>query len=110
MCNRRLGAVYCTYAGRYRGYQVDPPELDYEGPSRHARARSRALRFGLRSSRRWRSRSPKDGRWPSTGSRPSAAAAGSFALDARAAAGLYTVRVAAKELRTGLGLKDRDTR
>ena len=30
MCSRRLGEVYCTYAKRYRGYQVDPPVLELE--------------------------------------------------------------------------------
>ena len=24
--------LYCDYAARYRGYQVDPPELAYTGP------------------------------------------------------------------------------
>ena len=33
MCTRRLGPIYCTYAKRYRGYQVDPPRLGFEGPS-----------------------------------------------------------------------------
>src|SRR5918999_154771 len=33
MCSRRLGTLYCDYAERYRGYQVDPPELTYTGPA-----------------------------------------------------------------------------
>ena len=30
MCTRRLGEVYCLYAKRYRGYQVDPPGAEAE--------------------------------------------------------------------------------
>ena len=47
MCTRRLGALYCDYAARYRGYQVDPPELTYAGPSWPREASSTALRFSV---------------------------------------------------------------
>ena len=39
MCTRRLGKLYCDYAARYRGYQVDPPELVYTGPEAGGRGR-----------------------------------------------------------------------
>jgi hypothetical protein len=102
MCVRRLGPIYCTYAKKYRGYQVDPPELAYSGPGQATKGESTRLRFTLsklsvvqidvykgpklalhrlvtlgRGSRyvTWRPKSTGD----------------------------YTVKLAAKELRTGLG-------
>ena len=39
MCSRRLGAVYCTYARRYRGYQTDPPVLELNVPELTAEGR-----------------------------------------------------------------------
>ena len=45
MCTRRLGDVYCDYAARYRGYQVDPPELTYTGPDLTTANQLTALRF-----------------------------------------------------------------
>ena len=33
LCTRKQGAVFCEYAKKYRGYQVDPPTVDYEGPA-----------------------------------------------------------------------------
>ena len=32
LCTRRQGAVFCEYAKKYRGYQVDPPTVDLRGP------------------------------------------------------------------------------
>ena len=31
LCSRRQGAVFCEYAQKYHGYQVDPPKVTYEG-------------------------------------------------------------------------------
>jgi hypothetical protein len=100
----RLGGIYCTYAIRYRHYQIDPPRLRFLGPRTAVDDRLTRLRFSLSKlsvvelivytgrrrayrrfatfhrgggSLRWRPRSP----------------------------GRYTVRLRAKELRTGRGLK-----
>ena len=40
MCTRRLGQIYCDYAKKYRGYQVDPPVVKYEGPQPRHRGRA----------------------------------------------------------------------
>ena len=40
MCTRRLGPLYCDYARRYRGYQIDPPELTWKGPDARDRGAS----------------------------------------------------------------------
>ena len=44
MCTRRLGDLYCDYAERYRGYQMEPPELRYTGPD-HERQQLTRIRF-----------------------------------------------------------------
>ena len=45
MCTRRLGELYCDYADRYRGYQVDPPELTYTGPELTTAKQLTPIRF-----------------------------------------------------------------
>src|SRR5215208_5016462 len=47
MCTRRLGQVYCQYARKYRGNQVDPPEVTYEGPALATEDEPVALRFSV---------------------------------------------------------------
>jgi hypothetical protein len=106
MCSRRLGAVYCTYAKRYRGYQVDPPELTFEGPDFATAKRPTAIRFTLsKLSAAELTVSRNDGVVFSrlaTFRRGS----GSFSWTPKGP-GVFDVTIAAKELRTGLGKKDR---
>ncbi len=108
MCTRRLGPLYCDYAERYRGYQVDPPELVYTGPATALEDEPTAIRFNvsklsavevkvLRGSRVVFSRTATFRRGD-----------GSFSFRP-GAPGLLTVQLAAKELRTGLGKRDRAT-
>ena len=108
MCSRRLGEPYCTYAKRYRGYQTDPPVLELNVPELdRRRATSRAIRFNVSKLSAVEITITKGtGRWRSTRSPPSGAGRGSFLWRPRSR-GLYTVKLGAKELRTGLGLKDR---
>ena len=47
MCSRRLGPIYCDYARSYRGYQVDPPVLTYEGPEVATEDQPATLRFNV---------------------------------------------------------------
>jgi D-glucuronyl C5-epimerase C-terminus len=106
MCTRRLGTTYCDYADRYRGYQVDPPELVYSGPATAVEDQRTAIRFNvsklsavevkvLRGSRVVFSRVATFRRGD-----------GSFSFRP-GAPGPLTVQLAAKELRTGLGKRDR---
>jgi hypothetical protein len=108
MCTRRLGPVYCDYADRYRGYQVDPPELVYTGPAGAVEDERTAIRFNvsklsavevkvLRGSRVVFSRTATFRRGD-----------GSFTFRP-GAPGVLTVQLAAKELRTRLGKRDRAT-
>lgn len=109
MCSRRLGPVYCEYAQRYRGYQVDPPELTWTGPATASEGEPVPLRFDV----------SKLSAVEVTVTRPDGRVAfqrlGTFRRGSGAftwtpqGPGLFTVTVAAKELRTGLGKKDRDS-
>jgi hypothetical protein len=109
MCSRRLGAVYCEYARKYRGYQVDPPEVTYEGPVTATEDDPVSLRFGL----------SKLSAVQVTVTRPDGSVVfdrlatfrrgtGSFTWTPRGPS-TFTVRVAAKELRTGLSKRDSDS-
>ena len=51
LCTRHQGPVFCEYAKKYRGYQVDPPKVDYDGPVTATEDQAVALRFTVRSCR-----------------------------------------------------------
>jgi D-glucuronyl C5-epimerase C-terminus len=109
MCSRRLGALYCDYARRYRGYQVDPPELTWKGPHVATEDEPTAIRFNVSklSAIEVKVTNPHGQvtfRRLATFRRGD----GSFAWTPRGP-GVFTVSVAAKELRTGLGKRDRDS-
>jgi len=108
MCTRRLGPLYCDYAERYRGYQVDPPELVYTGPE-HANARSPiSLSFQVSKLSAVEVRVLRGDKV--VFSRLATFRRGGGAFSFRPGApGSLTVQLAAKELRTGLGKKDRAT-
>jgi hypothetical protein len=109
MCSRRLGALYCDYAARYRGYQVDPPEVTYSGPALATEDEPTALRFDV----------SKLSAVQVTVTRPGGRVVFARLATFRRGSGSFTwtprgpstfrVRVAAKELRTGLGKRDSDT-
>ena len=109
MCTRRLGQVYCQYARKYRGYQVDPPEVTYEGPALATDDKPVSLSFTV----------SKLSAVQVTVTRPGGRVvfdrlatfrrgSGSFTWTPRGPA-TFIVRVAAKELRTGFGKRDSDT-
>ena len=108
MCTRRLGERLLRPRRALPRLPRDPPELDYTGPSAgHRRATVRAAlhrvqALGRRAQGRCAAARSCSRGWPRSG-----AAAGAFALAARAAPGLFRIQLAAKELRTGLGKKDR---
>lgn len=103
---RRIGEPYCSIATRYRGYQTDPPAVHVLGPREGVRKRPMRVRFSLsklsvvevrvfKGRRRVfrRLATFRRGR-RSVGWRPRSA-------------GLYKVRIGAKELRTGRSLRGR---
>ena len=102
MCSRRLGEVYCTYSRKYRGYQVDPPAVSYTGPDAATKGTSTRLRFTLSKLSAVQLDVYK-------GSKLAFHRIATFRRGAPyftwkpGSAGDYTVRLGAKELRTGLG-------
>ena len=108
MCSRRLGAPYCTYARRYRGYQTDPPVLELNVPELTQKGDLTAIRFSV-------SKLSAVELTITKGTKVALHAITTFRRGARSflwrprSRGLYTVKLGAKELRTGLGLKDRGT-
>jgi hypothetical protein len=107
MCTRRLGALYCDYARRYRGYQVDPPELIWKGPSVATEDQPAAIRFNVSklSAIEVKVTNPH-GKITFSRLATFRRGDGSFTWTPRGP-GVFTVSVAAKELRTGLGKRDR---
>jgi hypothetical protein len=108
MCTRRLGALYCDYAKRYRGYQVDPPELTWKGPDVATEDEPAAIRFNVSklSAIEVKVTNPS-GKLVFSRLATFRRGDGAFTWTPHGP-GLFTVSVAAKELRTGLGKRDRD--
>jgi D-glucuronyl C5-epimerase C-terminus len=102
MCTRKLGDIYCTYAKKYRHYQIDPPVLDYTGPDEATKGEFTRLRFTL-------SRLSVVELNVYKGSKLAFHKLLTFRRGSRyflwkpKSSGDYTVRISAKELRTGLG-------
>jgi hypothetical protein len=105
MCSRRLGPLYCDYAERYRGYQVDPPELVYTGPDTAAQGQSTSLRFQVSKLSAVEVKVYRGRRLVFSRLGTFRRGSGAFAFRP-GAPGTLTVRLGAKELRTGLGKKD----
>jgi hypothetical protein len=109
LCIRRQGAVFCEYARKYRGYQVDPPEVAYEGPAAGTEDQPVALRFSLsKLSAVQVTVTRPDGRVVFDRLGTFRRGTGAFTWTPKGPS-TFTVRVAAKELRTGLGKRDSDT-
>jgi hypothetical protein len=109
MCTRRLGQVYCEYARKYRGYQVDPPVVTYDGPALATEDTPVALSFSVsKLSAIQVTVTRPDGRVVFDTLGTFRRGSGSFTWTPRGPS-TFTVRVAAKELRTGLGKRDSDT-
>ena len=109
LCTRKQGAVFCEYAKKYRGYQVDPPAIDYEGPTTAMEDRPVALRFSVsKLSAVQVTVTRPDGRVVFDRLATFRRGTGAFTWTPKGPS-TFTVRVAAKELRTGLGKRDSDT-
>jgi D-glucuronyl C5-epimerase C-terminus len=108
MCTRRLGPLYCDYAERYRGYQVDPPELAYTGPETAVQGQPTAIRFNVSKLSAVEVKVLRGSKVVFSRVATFRRGAGSFSFRP-GAPGALTVQLAAKELRTGLGKRDRDS-
>jgi hypothetical protein len=108
MCTRRLGDEYCVYAKKYAGYQTDPPVLTYTGPDVAASGVFTRIKFNVSKLSAVELKVYK-------GSKLTYSTLATFSLGDRSflwkptSPGVYRVEIAAKELRTGLGKKDRDS-
>jgi hypothetical protein len=106
MCSRRLGPLYCDYARRYRGYQVDPPVLTYEGPELATEGQPVSIAFTLSKLSAVELTIHRGAKLVYSRLATFRRGSGSFAWTPKGP-GLYSVSLGAKELRTGLGKKDR---
>jgi D-glucuronyl C5-epimerase C-terminus len=106
MCSRRIGPLYCDYATRYRGYQVDPPELSFAGPAAAAARELTSIRFTVSKLSAVEVKVYKGTQLAFQRLATFSRGSGSFAWRP-SSPGLYSVQLGAKELRTGLGKKDR---
>jgi D-glucuronyl C5-epimerase C-terminus len=106
MCSRRLGQIYCDYARRYRGYQVDPPVLTYEGPELATEGQPVSVGFTVSKLSAVELTIHRGARLVYSRLATFRRGSGSFSWTPRGP-GLYSVSLGAKELRTGLGKKDR---
>lgn len=103
---RRLGGVYCDYAIRYRGYQTAPPRLRVTGPERAAARRLTGVRFTLSKLSVVELKLYKGRKLVFRRLATFARGSRSFAWRPTAG-GRYSVRIGAKELRTGSFLRGR---
>jgi len=108
MCTRRLGELYCEYADRYRGYQVDPPELTYTGPDVTTAKQLTSIRFRVSKLSAVEAKVYRGSKLVYDKLATFRRGVGAFAWRPRGP-GNFTVRLGAKELRTGLGKKDKAT-
>jgi D-glucuronyl C5-epimerase C-terminus len=108
MCSRRLGDLYCTYASRYRRYQTEPPRIAITGPPSTTVGQLTPLRFTLSKLSAVELKISREGRVGVNEIATFRRGGGSFSWRPRSP-GTYTVSLGAKELRTGKGLKGRDS-
>jgi len=103
---RRLGGTYCDYAVRYRRYQTEPPMLGFTGPADTVRKRLVRVRFTLSKLSIVELKVYRGRRLTFT--RLATFGRGARSLPWRPrSAGRYTLRLGAKELRTGRSMRGR---
>jgi hypothetical protein len=103
-----VAEIYCEYADKYRGYQIDPPQLTYTGPEITTAKRMTALRFRVSKLSAVEAQVYRGDKLVYDRIATFRRGSGSFGWRPRGP-GVFTVRLGAKELRTGLGKKDRAT-
>ena len=108
MCIRGLGEVFCTYAARYRRYQTEPPRIEITGPDTIPTGETRRIRFTISRLSAVELTISREGRVGVDRIANFHRGSGSFPWRPRSP-GSYTVRLGAKELRTGKGLKGHDS-
>lgn len=108
MCTRHLGDIYCVYAKRYRRYQTEPPKIEITGPGSTSVGQLTRIRFTLSKLSAVELTISREGRVGYDKIASFHRGDGSFSWRPDSA-GTYTIRLGAKEQRTGKGLKGRDS-
>src|SRR3954453_1076120 len=106
-CIRHLGDIFCTYAKKYRGYQVDPPEIEITGPATTTVGQSTRIRFTQSKPSAVELRISREGRVGFDKIASFHRGSGSFSWRPDSS-GTYSIHLGAKEQRTGKGLKGHD--
>jgi hypothetical protein len=106
MCSRKLGDVYCTYAARYSDDQSKPAELDLLGPDTASVGQDAFVSFQLSKLSAVEISISKDGKSAFHKVATFRRGRRGFTWKPKSP-GTYDVRLGAKELRTGKGLRTR---
>jgi hypothetical protein len=108
MCSRKLGDVYCTYAKRYKADQTEPAELTLLGPDTASTGQNAFVSFQLSKRSAVEITIVKDGKTAFHKVATFSRGRRGFTWKPKSG-GSYDVRLGAKELRTGRGLRTRDS-
>jgi len=106
MCSRLRRPVYCDTARRFRAYQTDPAVIDLQGPATATRNVATRVRFFVNKRSAVQVVVSRDGAVGLDRTATFRRGKGSFAWTPHAT-GTYRIRLSAKELRTGKGLRSR---
>ncbi len=106
LCNRVKAAEYCGAARRYRDYMTDPAELVFTGPATAVKGEETDVTFNVSKLSAVEITITTQGKTSLNKVATFRRGNGSFRWKP-GTTGTYTVDLAAKELRTGLGLRTR---
>jgi hypothetical protein len=106
LCSRLHRKVYCDAARNFRDYTTDPAELDFLGPDTAVKGDETRVRFSVSKLSAVQVVITTEGKTSLDRTATFRRGQGSFAWKP-GTTGSYTVRLVAKELRTGLGLRTR---
>lgn len=104
MCSRLRREVYCDTARRFLSYTTDPAELELLGPARATKGVPTRVRFSVSKLSAVQVTITRNGRVALDKLDTFRRGTGAFHWTPRAT-GTYRIRIAAKELRTGRGLR-----
>jgi hypothetical protein len=104
LCSRLRTKVYCDAARRFLSYMTDPAELELLGPASATKGVPASVRFSVSKLSAVQVTITRNGRVALDRTATFRRGTGSFTWKP-GAVGTYRIRVAAKELRTGQGLR-----
>lgn len=108
ICSRLHRPVYCDTAKRFRAYQTDPAVLDLKGPATATQNAPTRISFFVNKRSAVQVLVTKDGAVGLDKTATFRRGDGSFEWTPKSS-GTYSIRLSAKELRTGKGLRSRVT-